>query len=273
MERNIQERTPKKLLTPASGYLKGYSHTLNPYVGCAFGCSYCYVRRMPVALFRKEEWGTWVDIKRSAKESFKRELKNAKRKDPLTIFMSSSTDPYQPIEHREKITQALLETMAEEPPDFLFVQTRSPLVTRDIELFRALGKRVLISMTVETDRDDIRKAFSLAAPPIPARLKAMDTMKNAGLAVQAAVSPVLPSTEDFAKTLADHVSRVVVDDFFMGDGTGGKRTKQLGIHKLFKELDVEEWYNDKAYMKVVEDLEAYFPPDKLFISQEGFLPG
>lgn len=272
MKKEIQERTPKKLLTPASGYLKGYSHTLNPYVGCAFGCSYCYVRRMPVALFRKKEWGTWVDIKRLAEEAFEKELRNAKKRGKLTIFMSSSTDPYQPLEYREKVTRTLLEVMVKEPPDFLFVQTRGPLVTRDIDLFKQLGDRVRISMTVETDREDIRKAFSLAAPPIPARLKAIVKLRDAGLDVQAAVSPVLPSTPEFAKTLSDHVGRVVVDDFFMGDGSGGKRTQQLGIGDIFKEISLEGWYDDQVYLDVVENLKVYFPSEQLFISQEGFLP-
>ncbi len=83
--------------------------------------------------------------------------------------MSSSTDPYQPIEHKEKITQSLLEIMVDNPPDFLLVQTRSPLVLRDIKMLQQLGTKVRVSMTVETDREDIRKHFTPYAPPIPAK--------------------------------------------------------------------------------------------------------
>jgi len=89
---------PKSLLNKGTGFLAGYSHSLNPYTGCSFGCSYCYVRQMPVNLFRDAEWGAWVDIKK-------------------------------------EVTRSLLEIMINDPPDFLFVQTRSPLVRRDIELF------------------------------------------------------------------------------------------------------------------------------------------
>ena len=74
--------------------------------------------------------------------------------------MSSSTDPYQPVEAQEQITRSLLETMLMELPDFILVQTRSPLVTRDIDLLQKLGERVRVSMTVETDQDDIRKHFT-----------------------------------------------------------------------------------------------------------------
>ena len=134
---------------------------------------------MPVS-FRGEEWGTWVDIKKGAAELLRKELTKAKSKGKVTIFMSSSTDPYQPIEYREEITRSLLEVMVEVPPDFLFVQTRSPLVQRDIDLFLRFKDRVRISMTIETDREEIRKHFTPGAPPITGRLKALQLLAEAG---------------------------------------------------------------------------------------------
>lgn len=80
--------------------------------------------------------------------------------------MSSSTDPYQPIEQKEKVTRSLLEVMVEDPPDFLLVQTRSPLVSRDIDLLQQLKDKIRVSMTIETDSETIRKHFTPKAPPI-----------------------------------------------------------------------------------------------------------
>jgi uncharacterized Fe-S cluster-containing radical SAM superfamily protein len=177
-------KTPKTLLNKGTGFLSGYSHSLNPYTGCAFACSYCYVRQMPVSTFRNSEWGTWIDIKKDAASTFQKELLRAKAKGPVTIFMSSSTDPYQPIEHKEKITQSLLEIMVDNPPDFLLVQTRSPLVRRDIKMLQQLGTKVRVSMTVETDREDIRKHFAPYAPPIPARLKTLQLLAEFGIPTQ-----------------------------------------------------------------------------------------
>ncbi|GAJ40665.1 hypothetical protein GCA01S_048_00320 [Parageobacillus caldoxylosilyticus NBRC 107762] len=65
---------PKTLLNKGTGVLSGYSYSLNPYAGCAFGCSYCYVRQMPVPMFRKEEWGSWVDIKKKSADLLRKEL-------------------------------------------------------------------------------------------------------------------------------------------------------------------------------------------------------
>lgn len=265
-------KQPKTLLNKGTGFLTGYSHSLNPYTGCSFGCSYCYVRKMPVSLFRNKVWGTWVDIKKDAAEVFRKELLRARAKGPVTIFMSSSTDPYQPIEHTERITRSLLEVMVENPPDFLLVQTRSPLVRRDIDLFQQLGEKVRVSMTVETDLDEIRKHFSPQAPPIQARLKTLQLLAEAGVPAQAAIAPVLPSSEAFPDKLQPLVDRICIDDYFMGDGSSGKRTKQMGIHKWYEPLGLEEWHDPSAYQIVYERMKRVFSEEQIYISQQGFEP-
>ncbi|MFD0676805.1 MULTISPECIES: SPL family radical SAM protein [unclassified Paenibacillus] len=272
MQPIVSRKTPKQLLNPASGYLTGYSHTLNPYTGCSFSCSYCYVREMPVAKFRREAWGTWVDVKEGASELLHKELVKAKKKGPVTIFMSSATDPYQPLEYRERLTRSLLETMAQEQPDFLLVQTRSPLVTRDTDVLLQMKDRVRISVTVETDLESVRKAFTPGAPPIAARLRTLDKLSSAGLDVQAAVSPLLPCSEQFAASLASVVNRVCLDDFFMGDGSLGKRTERLGIRRIYEDMGMNQWYNRNAYLHVQEQMKEHFAKDRIFISQAGFLP-
>jgi DNA repair photolyase len=266
------EKTPKSLLNKGSGFLTDYTHTLNPYAGCAFGCLYCYVRRMPVATFRREEWGTWVDVKRGAAELLRRELRAARAKGRVTIFMSSSTDPYQPAEYKEQITRSLLEVMADEAPDFLLVQTRSPLVTRDIDLLLRLGERARVSMTVETDREDVRKRFAPAAPPIAARLNALARLREAGVSTQAAVAPLLPSSEYFPGKLLPIADRVVLDDYFLGDGSGGRRSRSLGVERLYGEDERTVWYDPSAIRTIRERFAAVFPPERLRISQAGFAP-
>ena len=266
--------SPKKMLTPASGFLSGYTHSLNPYVGCAYGCSYCYVRQSPVGLFRNQEWGTWVDVKQEAKEKLRNEIRNLRRrKKKITIFMSSSTDPYQPIEHREMVTRSLLEALVESQPDFLFVQTRSPIVTRDMDLFVKLKNRIRISMTVETDLEAIRKKFTPFAPPIGVRLKAVQEIRENGLPVQIAVAPVLPFSKDFPNTLAKLVDRICIDDYYTGDGSHGKRTEKLGIKQKYDEIDLKQWYGKNVHLLAAEQFKKEFEPEQIYISQEGFMPG
>jgi DNA repair photolyase len=185
--------------------------------------------------------------------------------------MSSSTDPYQPVEHKEQITRTILEVMAEIQPDFLLVQTRSPMVTRDIDLLVKLGDRVMVSITVETDLEEVRKRFSPAAPPIPARLKALKELRDAGIPVQAAVAPALPFSDEFPEKLTGLVDRICVDDF-TGDGSGGKRTNRLKIRERFDSSEREEWYEGNVQRRVWDKLSEVFPSEKLILSPEGFMP-
>ncbi|WP_339186942.1 radical SAM protein [Paenibacillus sp. FSL R5-0490] len=272
MKTNLTYKVPKTLLNKGTGFLNGYTHTMNPYTGCAFGCSYCYVRQMPVSLFRKEDWGSWVDVKQEASRVFAKELQRAQTKGKVTLFMSSSTDPYQPAEYKECITRSLLETMLQHPPDFVLVQTRSPLVTRDIDLLQQLGNRVRVSMTVETDLDDMRKHFSPSAPPIAGRLRALEQLRDAGIPTQVAIAPVLPSSEQFAAILRPLVQRVCIDDYFMGDGSEGKRTRRLGMESIYQEVGMEHWYHPDAYQTVVQRMKDCFAKDEIWISQAGFEP-
>lgn len=268
----ILYKNPKTVLNKGTGYLAGYSHSLNPYTGCSFACSYCYVRKMPVSTFRKEEWGSWVDVKKGAAEILHKELTRAKAKGPVTIFMSSSTDPYQPVEAKEKITRSLLEVMVHNQPDFLFVQTRSPLVKRDIDLFAQLKGKLRISMTIETDSERIRKHFTPTAPPIPARLKTLDILREAGIPTQATIAPLLPSSREFPEILAKVVDRVCIDDYFMGDGSGGKRTERIGVRSLYEEIGMEKWYSPSACGALINRLKKTFEPNQIYVSQEGFMP-
>lgn len=272
MKSELFYKNPKSILNKGTGFLSGYTHSLNPYTGCSFGCSYCYVRQMPISLIRDGEWGKWVDVKNRAAALLSKELRKAKTNGKVTIFMSSSTDPYQPIEHKEKVTRSLLEVMVEDPPDFLLVQTRSPLVSRDIDLLQHLKDRVRVSMTIETDSEIIRKHFTPEAPPIQARFKTLKKLADAGIPTQVAIAPVLPSGVYFPDKLKSFVDRICIDDYFMGDGSGGKRTRKLGIDKKYAELGLEEWYGPQAYKRVFERLLGTFPENQIYISQSGFEP-
>jgi DNA repair photolyase len=259
-------------LTPATGYLEGYTHTLNPYVGCSFGCSYCYVRRLPVGLFRSEPWGSWVDTKKADPLKFKGELAKAKKKGSVAIFFSSATDPYQPLEVSARVTRTLLEVMADEPPDFVLLQTRSPLVVRDIDVLQRLKGHLRVSMTVETDREEVRRIVTPSAPPLAARLKALRQLRDSGIDTQAAVSPLLPHTTDFARLLADTAPRVVVDDFFSGDGSGGRRSEVLGMRQLFEQNGWISWYDPSVIGRFVANLRHDMPEEAVGVNAIGFAP-
>lgn len=267
----IKEIVSKSILTKGGGFIGSFSHTLNPYSGCAFGCKYCYVRMLPIGLYNEEEWGTWVDIKTNAADLLRAELQKAKEKGPVTVFMASATDPYQPLEVKTCLTQSLLEVMLESPslmPDFLHIQTRSPLVIRDLNIFKLFGNRIRIAMTIETDQDSVRKVFSPAAPPIQARLRTLRQLSDAGIPTQVSMSPILPCSKDVAKVFRAASDHIVIDDFFMGDGSRGKRTEKMGIRTIFEQHGWQKWYSPKAIEQVVNLMKTEFNQVELINEQK-----
>jgi DNA repair photolyase len=272
----IKDIISKKILSEAQGYLDiGFTHSINTYSGCAFACKYCYVREMPIQRFKEIPWGEWVDIKTNAAENYRSEVIRLRRKKkPVNLFMSSATDPYQPIERKAGITRQVLEEMLETPPDLLQVQTRSPLITRDIDLLGKLRERcdVLVSMTIETDREDIKRIFAPNAPGINLRLKALKEIHQAGISTQASISPVLPFTPQFPELLKGIVDRIWIDTLQIGDGSMGKRSARLGMPQLFEEHGLSEWYRENIHTRVRKYFLKSFPAEMIHVSKEEAFP-
>jgi DNA repair photolyase len=262
------------ILTETGGFLGAYSHTLNPYAGCVFGrngCGvYCYVAESPLGRFGRARWGEWVDAKVNAAERLRRELTRAGEPGRLRVFMSSATDPYQPAEARLGITRRVLEVFGRHPIGRLVVQTRSPLVERDLDLLAAMPFAWL-SMTVETDDDAVRRALTPTCPPIGRRLAAMRRARAVGVPVQAALSPLLPhDPERFADRLADACDRVVVDTLVSGDGAGGGRSRRRPLVERFRELGLGDWRDESAAWRLYELLAARLGGERVGWSREGF---
>ena len=274
----FEEIQSKSILNPTGGFLASYTHSLNAYQGCAFGknsCPYCYVRAMPLQRFAGRPWGEWVKAKINAPELLKRELEAAKRKGlfgKLRVFMSTATDPYQGVEARLKITRGILEVFAESGDfGFLVVQTRSPLIERDVDALGRLGSRVAVSFTIETNREDVRRQITPASPSVERRLATLERLTRAGLKTQAAISPVLPcDPEIFAELIATRASRVVVDTLIDGDGAGGRRSAELGMPQLLRSLGYEHWLRGDAHLPLLEALRQRMSSNRVGFSQEGF---
>ncbi len=200
---------PKSILVPSK--IPGIPYVINPYVGCAFGCSYCYAAFMAGYTGHSEPWGGFVDVKDDAPRLLMEELR---RKQPRKVLLSSVTDPYQPVEKTALVTRKCLEVLLqyslwnEVEVELL---TRSPLVVRDVELLRQF-RRLEVGLSITTDNDGIRRIFEPKAPPIGARLKALETLKASGIATYAAISPILPmDASSLARLLAGKIDRAFVD--------------------------------------------------------------
>jgi DNA repair photolyase len=276
--RTYIEQEATRALTPTGGFLRGFAYSLNPYTGCAFGagggCPFCYVRALPVARARAGRWGAWVIAKTNLPQLLEQELAVLAHSGKLadaTIFMSSATDPYQGIERRMGLTRRALLAFVRHPPRRLVIQTRSPLIERDLDVIGSMGERAIASITLETDDDLVRRAITPTSPAVARRLTTMRRLRAAGIFTQIAVAPMLPNHPQRFADLATEVSdRVIVDTYFDGDGASGRRSRALGIGELYDRLGYADWFKPGAERELLAAMRARLGDDRVLLSRDGF---
>lgn len=263
-------------LTKTGGFLAGFTHTLQPYIGCRFGCEYCYVKGLNVHRFHQPAaaWGDYVHPRVGIAEKLRQELKRLAARGELAttaIFMSSATDPYQGAERQWRLSRACLDVFLDYLPGLLVVQTRSPLVADDFARLQALGQCCWLNFTLETDLDKVRQTVTPRCPSILQRLQTLQQACEMGLNVQITVSPCLPfsGVETFGTLLATHGQRVIVDTYTSGDGQAGKRTAATAIPALYTEQTWPDWRNE-AQAQALYDWLSYRLGERAGWSQAGF---
>ena len=199
-ETTVEYAATSQVLNRPRGFMDAYDFTLNPYGGCSFGCTYCYAAFFSRDVEKRDSWGQWVNVKDNTVELLRKRKPGTL--DGKLIYMSSVTDPYQPVERQLELTRCLLRTMAErgDKPK-LVVQTRSPDVVRDCDLYRRIednGGRVQVNMTVTTDDEDIRRTFEPHCPSNPRRLDAIGQVQAAGIDTCITMTPLLLVASPYA---------------------------------------------------------------------------
>jgi DNA repair photolyase len=130
-------------------------------------------------------WGQFTTFKSNAPDLLARELRASQ-----VIYCSPLVDPYQPVEAEVAMMPRILEVLGRHPPKMFVVQTRGPLVLRDVALLKALGARVSFSIT--TDRDDVRRIYEPHCAPIEERFETVRALRAAGIETFATLAPILP---------------------------------------------------------------------------------
>lgn len=262
---DVQYIQSASILTAASGFMGSYDFTLNPYSGCSFGCNYCYAAFFARSTEDKDNWGNWIKVKENALQ-----LLMKWRKKPLinkTIYLSSVTDPYQPIERQLELTRSILKELLNHHQVRLVIQTRSPIVTRDIDLLKRF-ETVQVNMTITTDSEEVRKAFEPLCPSNKIRLKAIKEIHDEGIQACITMTPLLPviNPEEFTKELLNTgVEKFVVQPFHPDKGKFIASTREIALEQMKK----MEW-DIRKYNNVVDIFRKNLPG--LGEGKEGFAP-
>ncbi len=240
---------PRTKILTKSGF-SGYDACMNPYVGCEFGCSYCYVR-----FFVKDAqkpWGEFVRVREHLAEQLPKELRKGQLKfedgrqpalddegkpildekgkattkpkhkmlaiSDARLVLGTMTDPYQPQEVKHRITRTALQILLQpDVPPFkkVGIFTRSPLVLQDLELITKLPK-ARVHFTVTPFPAAIMRAIEPYSPVTERRWDTVKKLKEAGLRVHVNVSPVMPGlSETMIDEWTERLAQLGVDEYFV----------------------------------------------------------
>jgi DNA repair photolyase len=205
---DVTEITAKSALVKSK--IPRMDFVINPYLGCAHGCRYCYAAfmRRYARHHAGAPWGTFVEVKVNLPQILGAEV--ARKKHPGQVFLSSVCDPYQPVELKYRVTRSCLEILGNFGWE-ISILTRSPLICRDLDLLSALPG-VSVGLSIPTDDDQVRRVLEPHAPPIPARIATLKRLHEAGLSPWVFIAPLLPlQPARLHGLIGPYASRVMMD--------------------------------------------------------------
>ncbi len=194
----VQVDAARSILSRNASPDVGFDVSLNPYRGCEHGCVYCYARptHETLGLNAGLDFETRLFVKRDAPALLRAALAHRSwRAEPIAL--SSVTDPYQPLERRERVTRACLEVLAEHRQPVTVV-TKNRLVLRDLDLLQELARfgAVSVALSVTTLDDALRASMEPRTSSPARRLDAIRRLSAAGVPAGVFVAPVIPGLTD-----------------------------------------------------------------------------
>lgn len=222
----VTEARRQPILQPCS--LEGHTYQLDPYIGCAHHCHYCYALNEA-----KTDWTQEIRIYPDLAGQLHQALAAL---EPQNIYMGWATDPYQPAEETYRQTRQALELLHDRGFS-VCILTKSALVTRDIDLLAQMpGSSAGFSLAFLDEQT--RQLFEPNAPPNEDRIAALRTLKEAGIRTYVLICPVMPFLTD-VEALIDRVAPYA---------------DTIWIYAL--EMEAEE---DRNWRNVQGILEQHFP--------------
>jgi DNA repair photolyase len=253
----VFEAQASSILSATAGFIAeaGFTHSLTPARNCTFGCSYCYVPSMRIYGGLKQEdwrhWGQFTTFKSNAPELLRRQLRAGQ-----IIYCSPLVDPYQPAEETELMMPRILDELMLRPPKVFVIQTRGPLIVRDLARLIQLGRRTTlrVSFSITTNREEVRRIYEPHCATLDCRLKAIQELRRAGVTTFAALAPILPcDPEELAGIALD-----ATDGDIIGDALHVRSVKPRGAttreaaFAISDKHGFSEWLDPQFQSEIVE---------------------
>lgn len=203
MKPEYREEPCKGALNRVKGM--GFKWSLNPYMGCAHQCTFCYVRAFERRADRPSDarYGTSIRVKVNVAVVLRRELARKSWKREVAAI-GAATDPYQPAEGHYRLTRACLAEFAAASSPVSII-TRGPMIVRDLDVLQELAHRAEVSVNFSIPTLDPviwRRTEPNTAPPRQ-RLKALKTLVDGGIRAGVGLAPILPGLSDRPELLTE----------------------------------------------------------------------
>jgi len=261
MQVEYREEPCRSALNRVKGMM--FEWSLNPYMGCAHRCTFCYVRAFERRADRPSDdrYGRSIRVKINVAEVLARELARPAW-DGAAVVVGAATDPYQPAEGRYRLTRACLGVLAAAGNPFSII-TRGPMIVRDIDVLQEASRRAKVSITFSiptVDEDVWRRSEPSTAHPRQ-RLRAIKELTDAGIDARVGMAPILPGVSDRPEQLAEVVraaraagaTSVWANVLFLKSGTREHFLESLAEHwpeqlPLYERL----YASGRAYLPAAE---------------------
>jgi DNA repair photolyase len=184
-----------------------FNWSLNPYMGCAHQCTFCFVRAFEQLADRPSDsrYGTSIRVKTNLVEVLRRELaRRSWRHEQVAI--GTATDPYQPAEGHFRLTRGAIQALGESRTPFGLI-TRGPMIVRDVDVLSDAARRAKVGVTfsIPTLDPQIWRLTEPGTAPPKQRLRAIRALVAAGIDASVGMAPILPGLSDDPERMADVV--------------------------------------------------------------------
>ena len=237
----------------------GFEWSLNPYMGCAHRCAFCYVRGFERRADRPgdERYGQTIRVKTNVAEVLRAELARPSWKREF-VLIGAATDPYQPIEGRYRLTRGCLEALADFRTPFSII-TRGTMAVRDLDVLQRASRRaaVSISFSVPTLDERVWRATEPGTAHPRHRLRALGALVAGGVRASVALAPILPGLSDSPESLAA-VVRAAREAGACGIWSAPLNLRE-GTREYFLSVLAREWPEELRRYELLFARRSYLP--------------
>lgn len=197
-------------------------YALNPYIGCLHACIYCFAIDFTSNVQARDDWGGTVAVRTNILDLLKREIKTARRG---IVGVSTITDPYQALEGKYRLTRGAVQMLADNGFR-VSIQTKSPLVVRDLDVFLRHTRNIDVGMTVTTMERDAWKTIEPGSPSPASRIRALALIHSSKVKTWIFLGPIMKGVNDSRESLSEVIAeagkigtRIIYDRYQLYKGS------------------------------------------------------